>query len=95
MIPMIILIIAAILASVLKKVISAVLLGWVNQLGGAVFGLVLGATFCGALLATWVKFLGIQEPVTESALAILLLDYFPVVLILLPSEFDSVRTFFQ
>ena len=90
-----VMIIAAVLASLLKWIISAVLLGWVNRLGGAVFGFVLGCIFCGALLAIWTKFLGIQDPIAESALATLLLDRFPIILALLPGEFDSVRSFFQ
>ena len=91
-----VMIIAGILASMLKKIISAVMLGWVNQLGGAVFGLLIGATFCGALLAIWAKFLGIAGgPIAESVLAIFLLNYFPFVLALLPGEFDAVRSFFQ
>jgi membrane protein required for colicin V production len=90
-----VMIVAGIAASFLKKLVSAVLLGWVNRLGGAVFGFVLGAIFCGALLTIWVKFLGIAEPIAESALATLLLDYFPIVLALLPEEFDTVRSFFQ
>ena len=90
-----VMIIAAILAALIKWVVSAVMLGWVNRLGGAVFGFVLGAIFCGALLTIWVKFVGISDPVQDSALAALLLDGFPMVLALLPGEFDSVRSFFQ
>jgi len=89
-----IMIIAGILAALLKWVVSAVMLGWVNYLGGAVFGLALGAVFCSAILATWVKFFG-TGLVTESFLAGVLLDKFPMVLALLPSEFDTVRDFFQ
>ena len=89
-----VMIIAGVLASLLKWAASVVMLGWVNHLGGAVFGLVLGAIFCGALLATWVKFLGIAEAITESNLAFILVDFFPVVLALLPEEFDAVRSFF-
>ena len=88
-------VIAAVVASLIKWAVSAVMLGWVNRLGGAVFGFVLGAIFCGALLSIWVKFVGISDPVDESALAALLLDTFPMVLALLPAEFDSVRSFFQ
>jgi len=91
----VVMIIAAVLASVIKWVVSAVMLGWVNRLGGAVFGFVLGMIFCGALLAIWVKFVGISGPIHESILAALLLDGFPMVLALLPGEFDSVRSFFQ
>jgi len=91
----VVMIIAAVLASLIKLAVSAVMLGWVNRLGGAIFGFVLGAIFCGALLTIWVKFVGIAGPVDESALAVLLLDSFPMVLALLPGEFDSVRSFFQ
>ncbi len=90
-----VMIITGVLASVLKWIASVVLLGWVNRLGGAIFGFVLGAIFCSALLAIWAKFLGIEGPVAGSGLATLLLDQFPIVLALLPEEFDAVRSFFQ
>ena len=89
-----VMIIASILAAVLKWVVSAVMLGWVNRLGGVVFGLLLGGVFCGALLAIWANFLG-TGAITSSGLATLLLDRFPMVLALLPEEFDAVRSFFQ
>jgi len=89
-----VMVIAGVLASLLKWAASVVMLGWVNHLGGAVFGLVLGAIFCGALLATWVKFFG-TGIVTESFLAAVLLDKLPLILALLPDEFDVVRSFFQ
>ncbi len=85
----------SIIAGVLKWLASLILLGWVNRLGGAFLGLTMGAIFCGALLAIWTKFLGISDPIAESALATFLLDRFPMVLALLPEEFDSVRSFFQ
>jgi membrane protein required for colicin V production len=91
----VVMLIASILAAVLRKVISAVLLGWVNRLGGAVLGFILGFFFCGALLAMWVNYLGIGATVSDSALANFLLDGFPLILGLLPAEFDSVRNFFQ
>jgi membrane protein required for colicin V production len=87
--------IASIIAGVLKWLASIVLLGWVNRLGGALLGLIMGSVFCGALLAIWTKFLGIADPIAESALATFLLDRFPMVLALLPGEFDSVRSFFK
>lgn len=85
---------ATVLARLLKFAVSVVMLSWVDHLGGAVFGFLLGAIFLGALLATWVQFFGIGL-VTESFLAGVLLDKFPLVLALLPSEFDAVRDFFQ
>ena len=90
-----VMVIAAVLASWLKWAVSAILLGWVNRLGGAVFGLLLGAVFCGAILAIWAKFLGAGGPLSESILAPVLLDRFPLVLAFLPEEFDAIRAFFQ
>jgi len=86
---------ALVLAGLLKWAASMMMLGWVNRLGGAVFGVLLGALTCGALLAAWVKFFGIGETITESILASALLDQFPLVLGLLPQEFDTVRSFFH
>lgn len=90
-----VMVIAGVLANLLKRAVSAVMLGWVNRIGGAIFGLVLGAVFCGALLAMWIKFIGIQSIIVESAMTNMLLDFFPVVLALLPDEFNAVRSFFQ
>lgn len=87
--------IASVIAGVLKWLASIILLGWVNRCGGALLGLIMGSVFCGALLAIWTKFLGISDPIAESALATFLLDRFPMVLALLPEEFGSVRSFFQ
>ncbi|MFC2020489.1 CvpA family protein [Chloroflexota bacterium] len=92
---LVVMIIAGVLASVLKWITSIVMLGWVNHLGGAAFGFVLGAIFCGALLTLWVNFLGATGIVRDSSLAIILLDRFPAVLALLPDEFDAIRSFFQ
>jgi len=90
-----VMIIAAILAAVIKWATSAVLLGWVNYLGGAILGFILGAIFCAALLTMWVNFQGGSSAVSESVLARFLLNGFPFILTLLPAEFDSVRSFFR
>lgn len=89
-----VMLIAAILAQLLKMVISAVMLGWVNHLGGAIFGFLMGAVLWSAILATWVKFFG-TGIVTESLIASVLLDKFPLILALLPEEFDTIRSFFE
>ena len=81
--------ISGVLAMLLKRIASLVMLGWVDRLGGAVFGLLLGAIFCGALLDIWVNFFGITEAITESYLATVLLEHFWMVLALLPEEFDA------
>ena len=90
-----VMIIASVLAVTLKWIVSTVMLGWVNRLGGAAFGLVLGAIFCGALLTIWIKFFGIAGIISQSTLAVILLDRFPAVLALLPEEFGTIRSFFQ
>jgi len=88
-------VIAILLSGLVERAVSMMLLGWINRLVGAVFGFVVGAILCGALLAIWVKFLGIQSFIVDSALATILLDRFPMVLALLPDEFSAVRSFFQ
>ena len=89
-----VMVLAAIIAAVLRAILKAIMLGWADRLAGAVLGLLFGAVFMGAVLAGFVKFFG-EGPVTDSLLAGLLLDKVPLVLALLPREFDSVRGFFR
>ena len=91
----VVMLIASLLARLLQWVTSAVTLGWVDHLGGAVLGLVLGAIFASALLAIWTKFFDITEIIRQSAIAAVLLDRFPVVLAFLPEEFGALRSFFK
>jgi membrane protein required for colicin V production len=88
-------IVAGILGAILTKIISAILLGWLNRLGGAVFGVVLGGIFIGLILAIWVKYAGGSGVVSGSAIAPILLDRIPVILALLPKEFDTIRQYLQ
>ena len=94
---LVVMLIAAVAAKMVKLALSAVLLGWVNSLGGAILGFIMGAFFCAAILAMLGVFLTFEKGGTlaSSALAGFLLDGFPFVLGLLPSEFDSVRDFFN
>jgi len=89
-----VMLVAALLARLLKLAASITMLGLVDRIGGAVFGFLMGAILLSALLATWVKFLG-TGLVTESFLAGVLLDKFPLILALLPEEFDAIGDFFQ
>jgi len=86
---------AVILASILRRFIRLILLGWVDRLGGAILGLILGGLICAAALAACVKFGLGSDFIHGSGIARLLLDWLPVVLGLLPNEFDAVRNFFQ
>jgi membrane protein required for colicin V production len=79
--------ITLVLAWLLTKIASVTMLGWVNRLGGAVFGLILGIVIWGAILASWVNFFGTSETITDSILAGVLLDYLPLGLWLLPGDF--------
>lgn len=90
-----VMVIAGVLARLLGKIASAIMMGWANRIGGGVLGGILGAIFCGAFLAMWVKFLGMTQVIAESRIAPILLNQFPRVLALLPGEFDAIRFFFQ
>jgi membrane protein required for colicin V production len=87
-------------AALVKNLLKAVMLNWVNRIGGAVLGFVMGAFFCAAILSLWVSLIGsgligTNSAVQDSALAQFLLEKFPFVLGLLPSQFDPVKNFFQ
>lgn len=90
----IVMILASVLARMLKFIASMAMLGWVDHIGGAVIGFALGTILLGVLLAIWVGFLGIGL-ISESLIAGVLLDKFPLVFAFLPSEFDSIRNYFQ
>ncbi len=82
------LIVASILGMIVKKIVHAVLLGFVDKLGGAVIGLLAGAIFIGAILAMWLVYgSGGQDIIAGSSLARFLLDKFGIVLGLLPPDF--------
>ncbi|MDD5605515.1 MAG: CvpA family protein [Dehalococcoidales bacterium] len=86
-------IITTLLANLVKTVISAILLGWADRIGGAILGLTIGATLLGALLSLWVKLFE-SSILTDSFIACFLVSKFPLLVALLPAEFDSVRDFF-
>jgi len=89
-----VMIVAAIIAWLLKSIIKAIKLGWVDKLGGTVLGLILGALSVSAFLAIIVKYTSASF-IVDSKLAGFFLDKFPLILGFLPSEFDSVRNFFK
>jgi membrane protein required for colicin V production len=90
-----VMIVAMILAFILRKIAATLLLGWIDKLGGAVLGLFMGMIFAGAILTMYMKFFGSSGVVTDSWMAGFLLDKFPIVMGLLPAEFDSVKSYFQ
>ena len=86
--------IALLLAKLLKFIAKSLLIGWVDHLGGAIFGLFSGFLLLGAILAVIVKFTG-SASISESFIAPLMLDYFPIVLGLFPEDFQAIKEFFQ
>ncbi|HSW58046.1 MAG TPA: CvpA family protein [Dehalococcoidales bacterium] len=87
--------IAALLGMIFTRIASAIMLGWLNRLLGGVLGLVLGAISIAVVLVILMKFTGIGDFVSESFLASFLIDKLPLVLALLPKEFDVIEDFFK
>ncbi len=63
----------------------ALMVGWLNRVGGAVFGAVLVGVAVSAALGLWVGNLGMAGAIGASRLALLFLEYFPVISSILPA----------
>ena len=70
------------------------MLGWVDKIGGAVLGLILGALSISAILAIIAK-VSNSSLITDSKFAGFFLDEFPLILKFLPSDFNTIRNFFK
>ena len=90
------LIVSILLAVILTRFVHLTLLTWLDRLLGGIFGLALGALLCAAALAACVKYGLGTDFIKGSAIAKFMLDQFPAILVLLPSDFDdSVKQLFQ
>jgi membrane protein required for colicin V production len=89
-----VLIVAGLIGMALRSVLAAVNLGCFDRIAGMFLGLLRGTGVLSALLAGIAKFFG-EGMVGDSMLARILLDRFPIVLGLLPSQFDTIRDFFR
>lgn len=117
-------VLVSILGSIIRRILEVVFLGWVDRLGGAVFGFALGWIICSVVvvllaryvalpaeipempvaeLGEWIEGwrdelegirLWVTTAINESKLATAQIDFFPVILGLLPEEFAVVRDFF-
>jgi membrane protein required for colicin V production len=78
-------------AYVLKSAVALLMLGWVDRLGGAVFGLIKGLVVLQVILILFAAYpqLSIEDAIDDSAIADVFLDDVPVVLGFLPGEFDD------
>jgi membrane protein required for colicin V production len=90
-----ILVIASVIGWFVAKLVHIMPFGWVDRLIGFILGAGIGSMLCAAVLAIVSKYLpGTQEAISQSAMAKLLLEQFPLLLALLPDEFDFIRDFF-
>jgi membrane protein required for colicin V production len=85
---------AGLIVRLLHRLTSATLTGWIDHLIGGILGVFGAFISWSALLALWVKFVS-GDSIASSTLAQVMLDKLPVILSLLPSQFDSIRNFFN
>jgi membrane protein required for colicin V production len=78
-----------------RFLIKSKVIGVIDKVGGSIIGLLVGAIFMGAILAIELKYFGPNDLITSSPIASFLVDKFGIVLGLLPSEFDSIRSYFM
>ena len=90
------LIVANVIGWFVAKLVHLVLLGWLDRLVGCVLGVIIGVLLCAAILAIVVKYsTGTETVISQSVLARFLMGGFPLLLALLPEEFDFIRDFFS
>jgi len=78
-------------AYMLKKMVSLLMLGWIDRLGGAFFGLIKGLLIVEVLLLLLAAYpgLGLDGAVDGSSIAPLFVEDIDWVLALLPGDFES------
>jgi membrane protein required for colicin V production len=78
-------------ALLLRRVVSLLMLGWADHLAGAAFGFLKGLLIVEILLILFVTFpqLGLDAAIAGSAFAPFFLDGIPFLLRILPGEFDA------
>jgi membrane protein required for colicin V production len=89
------LIVAGVIGRLVAKLVHLVLLGWLDRLVGCILGVFIGGLLCAAILAIVVKYYpGTEAVISQSGLARFLMERFPLLLALLPGDFDSITDFF-
>ena len=89
------LIIASVVGSFIARLAHIVMLGWLDKLIGFILGALVGSMLCAALLAIVSKLPGTEGAIAHSIMAKLLMERIPLLLALLPDEFDFIRGFFS
>lgn len=89
--------VATLLTVLIQRLMRVFLVGWLDRLGGAVFGAGQGAILAALLLILVIRFpiMGLDKAVKGSEVAIDLLETVPAVLSYLPPELASVADFFD
>ena len=90
------LVVAGIIGWLVSHLVHITILGWLDRLLGFILGAAIGSIVCAAILAIISKYFpGSQTIISESAIARFLMEQFPLLLALLPEEFDFVRDLFD
>lgn len=90
------LIVAGVVGWLVAKLVHLVLLGWLDRLVGFILGVFIGGLICAAVLAITLEYYpGTEAVISQSGLARFLMGGFPLLLALLPGEFDFIRDFFS
>jgi uncharacterized membrane protein required for colicin V production len=95
----IILLVTLIVASVagwfVAKMVHALPFGWVDRVIGFILGAFVGCMLCAAMLAILCKYIpSVEAAVAQSAVAATVMKGFPLLLALLPENFDFLSGLF-
>jgi len=89
------LIVASVIGWFVAKLVHLTILGWLDRLVGCILGVFIGGLICAAVLAIVGKYYpGTESVISQSVIAKFLMERFPLLLALLPEEFDFIRDFF-
>jgi membrane protein required for colicin V production len=89
------LLVAGVIGHLVAKLVHFAALGWLDRLVGFILGIVIGGLLCAAVLAIVGKYYpGAEAVISQSVIAKFLMEQFPLLLALLPAEFDFIRDFF-
>jgi membrane protein required for colicin V production len=87
---------ASVVGWFVARLAHIVMLGWLDRLVGCILGVFIGSMLCAAVLAiAGMYHPGMEAVIAQSAIARFLMGGFPLLLALLPEEFDSIGDFFS
>ncbi len=89
-----VLVIASVIGWFVARIAHIAMLGWVDRLVGCMLGVFIGGMLCAAVLAILGMYHpGMEAVIAQSPIASFLMGSFPLLLALLPEEFDLIREF--